>query len=193
MSEKTTLKEFVTGKLGPRWLAGVAGVALLGQTLLPLYQQADEIFEFSGPSTALREARRHFDEMPIEASVMVEGLGIVTLQYFPSDRCTRIFLPDTDIAKWVTYDDMTAGNNGGSLLRFMPELLAAAPQGRCMPAESHRDDPAMTPIERDEDMVLVGMEFDDGCAGQVWCHASGEWCATDKEGRLLISWDECVH
>ena len=72
---------------------------------LTLYQQADDVFEFT--NTTLEENRRHFDETPVEASVMVEGIGMVTLQYFPSDRCTRVFRDDTTTAKWITFEEFS--------------------------------------------------------------------------------------
>ncbi len=182
------LKELATGQAGPRWVHAIAYALALGGSALVLYQQADDVFEFT--NNALEESRRHFDETPIEASVMVEGLGVVTLQYFPSDRCTRIFRPDTDLAKWVTYEELQADS---SSLLLLPALLAAEPPPNCIPAEAHQDDPETSTGERREDMVQVYYGFDDGCAGWSWCHVSGQWCETHKDGTLRVQWDRCVH
>ncbi len=183
--------EMIKGNAGPRWVHAVAYAILLSGFALTLYQRADEVFEFS--NTTLEENRRHFDETPIEASVMVEGVGLVTLQYFPSDRCTRIFRADMQTAKWVTFDEFTAtdGTNG-TIFQFVAPLIAAEPQG-CVPAERHPDDPNMETGERREDMIQVYYGFDDGCSGWSWCHVNGSYCETNKDGTLRVQWDRCVH
>lgn len=179
------LKELATGQAGPRWVHAVAYALALGGVALTLYQQADDVFEFT--NTTLEENRKHFDETPIEASIMVPGLGMVTLQYFASDRCTRVFRDDSTTARWLTYEEFQVN---GALFELVAPLLAAE---ECIPAEAHRDDPKTRTGDRDGEMIQVYYAFEDGCAGWSWCHVNGSYCETNKDGTLRVQWDRCVH
>jgi hypothetical protein len=180
------IAELIKGNTGPRWAHAVAYVILLGGFALTLYQRADVVFQFT--NSTLEENRRHFDETPVEASVAVDGVGKVTLQYFPSDRCMRVFRPDTDLARWVTYDELQASS---SSLQFVTQLVAAVRE-TCIPAEAHEDPPETSTGERREDMIQVHYQFEDGCKGSVWCHVAGHWCETNKDGTLRVEWDYCA-
>ncbi len=180
-----TLKDLATGTSGPRWVHTVAYLVLLAGLALPVYQQADDVFEFT--NNALAESRRHFDERPLEVSLDVLGIGAVTLQYFASDRCVRVFRADMNTAKWVTYDDFQASRGS---LDLVPTLLAAP---LCIAAEAHKDVPTTTFGDRRDEVVQVYQHYEDGCHGWVWCHVSGQWCETHKDGTLLMHWDGCVH
>ena len=189
MPEKLTIKQLATGTAGPRWVHLIGyGLAIVAAAL-PLWQQVDETFAFT-TNYALEESRRHFDETPIEAGITVPGIGMVTLQYFESDRCVRVFREDMDTAKWVTFNDFQAVRDEGALSLFVAELLAAP---TCVAAEAREDTPTTKLGERQEEMVQVHYLFADGCEGWSWCHLSGSYCETHKDGTLKVQWERCVH
>jgi hypothetical protein len=184
-----TLVDLAKGDAGPRWVHAAAYTVLLVGLALPVWRQVDETFQFT--NNAFEEARRHFDEVPLATSVMVQGVGEVTLQYFPSDRCVRVFRDDMMTAKWVTYDDFAASR--GALEDVTGVVAALHAQGTCIAAEAHRGAPETSFGEREGEMVQVTYRFPDGCVGWTWCHVSGSFCQTHKDGTLAMTWTRCVH